>query len=392
MLACVDLVQREHAAETSPSSWSPQVLVDGHGEGGLIALFATAIDTRINSATIRGAFGSRMNTWQEGMDRNLFGLLREFGDAELAAMIAPRSLTIDSSGYPEVTISGEGGGAPGRLTETQVDVTQIERAKQLTQPLNLSKPWPTVAAPISTSKSSSPSLAEAVQWHYSLDSNAQEDRLAYEIERDTQWLLAESAQTRAEFMSKIDATSLETYEKSIEAYRKQFREDVIGDFGLPLSSPNARTRRLDDNAQYTSYEVMLDVWEDVFAYGILLLPKDLKTGERRPVVVCQHGLEGRPTDTILGDHPAYHDFAAKLCERGFIVFAPQNPYIGKDRFRTLQRKAQSARQDTVQRDGAAASTDRELVEIAAWCRRPENRVLWAKLRRKISNANSPASA
>ena len=36
---------------------------------------------------------------------------------------------------------------------------------------------------------------------------------------------------------------------------------------------------------------------------------------------------------------AYHNFAARLAERGFITFAPQNLYIGQDRFRTLQRKA-----------------------------------------------------
>ena len=65
----------------------------------------------------------------------------------------------------------------------------------------------------------------------------------------------------------------------------------------------------------------------------------LKPGEKRPVVVCQHGLEGRPRDTIEGDHWAYHDFAVKLAERGFITFAPQNLYIFEDRFRTLQRKA-----------------------------------------------------
>ena len=73
---------------------------------------------------------------------------------------------------------------------------------------------------------------------------------------------------------------------------------------------------------------MLDVWDDVFAWGVLLVPKDLKPGERRPVVVCQHGLEGLPADTIEGDHRAYHDFAARLCERGFVVFAPHNPYRG----------------------------------------------------------------
>jgi hypothetical protein len=79
----------------------------------------------------------------------------------------------------------------------------------------------------------------------------------------------------------------------------------------------------------------------VFAYGILLVPKNIKEGERRPVVVCQHGLEGRPTD--LADpkkiNPAYNQYACRLAERGFITYAPQNPYIFTDKFRTLQRKS-----------------------------------------------------
>ena len=32
----------------------------------------------------------------------------------------------------------------------------------------------------------------------------------------------------------------------------------------------------------------MDVWPDVIATGILLVPKGIKPGERRPVVVCQH--------------------------------------------------------------------------------------------------------
>ena len=36
------------------------------------------------------------------------------------------------------------------------------------------------------------------------------------------------------------------------------------------------------------------------------------------------------------DHPAYHTYACKLAERGFITYAPQNLYIFGDRFRTLQ--------------------------------------------------------
>jgi hypothetical protein len=115
---------------------------------------------------------------------------------------------------------------------------------------------------------------------------------------------------------------------------------VIGEFELPLLPFNTRSRKSWETDKWTGHEVVLDVFPGVFAYGVLLLPKDLKPGEKRPVVVCQHGLEGRPTDVFLGDNPAYHDFAAKLCERGFITFAPQNPYIFTDRFRTLQRKAQ----------------------------------------------------
>src|SRR5258708_30682960 len=84
--------------------------------------------------------------------------------------------------------------------------------------------------------------------------------------------------------------------------------------------------------------------EEVFAGGVLLLPKDIKPGERRPVAVCQHGLEGLPSDTITDDpkergYSSYKAFAPRLAERGFIVFAPHNPYRGHDDFHVLQRKA-----------------------------------------------------
>jgi hypothetical protein len=96
-----------------------------------------------------------------------------------------------------------------------------------------------------------------------------------------------------------------------------------------------------DEPGYTGYEVVMDVFPDVIAYGILLLPKGMKAGEKRPVVVCQHGLEGRPRDVAdpKVHNPAYNQFAVRLAERGFITFAPQNLYLFGDRFRTLQRKA-----------------------------------------------------
>jgi hypothetical protein len=129
---------------------------------------------------------------------------------------------------------------------------------------------------------------------------------------------------------------------------------VLGRVDLPKLPPNARTRKIYDTPKYVGYEVVLDVFgakpgdgilsaggSDVWAFGILLVPKDLKPGEKRPVVVCQHGLEGRPEDTIRADVAGarfYHEFAAKLADRGFVTFSPQNPYIGKTHFRQLVRK------------------------------------------------------
>jgi hypothetical protein len=164
-------------------------------------------------------------------------------------------------------------------------------------------------------------------------------RQQHEIDRHNQRLLTESPYVRARFMSKLDTSSLARYEKSVEPYREFFAREVIGQFDDPLLPPNVRSRKSYDNPKWTGYEVVMDVFPDVIAYGILLLPRDLKPGEKRPVVVCQHGLEGRPQDLIMGNNPAYHDFATKLAERGFITFAPQNLYIGHDKFRTLQRKA-----------------------------------------------------
>jgi hypothetical protein len=126
--------------------------------------------------------------------------------------------------------------------------------------------------------------------------------------------------------------------------RVDFWEKVIGKLPTEYLPPNPRTRLVHDKERWRGYEVMLDVHQDIFAWGTLLVPKDLQPGERRPVVVCQHGLEGLPEDTIKEDKTshawrAYKAFAARLCERGFVVYAPHNPYRGGDDFRRIQREA-----------------------------------------------------
>ena len=82
--------------------------------------------------------------------------------------------------------------------------------------------------------------------------------------------------------------------------REKIHRELIGKLPDPTLDPNPRTRKIIQDPSYTGYEVVLDVYPDVIASGILLLPTDLKPNERRPVVVCQHGLEGTPMDTIAG--------------------------------------------------------------------------------------------
>jgi len=88
------------------------------------------------------------------------------------------------------------------------------------------------------------------------------------------------------------------YESSAFFCAPYIWEEVIGRKPAATMPPNPRTRLIYETPDLTEYteEVALDVWPDVIAYGILVLPKNLKPGEQRPVVVCQHGLEGRCPD------------------------------------------------------------------------------------------------
>lgn len=335
----------------------------GYGEGGMEAMFAGGLDTRISVTCVSGFYGPRNDSWQEPIDRNFCGLLQHFDAAELAMLFAGRQLIIETSRGPEVTLAGEGG-APAKLVSPNRVAAQrsLQAAAEtlgvslgdpranfaLVNPptgafasdealthllsrlgVNANLPDPAALSPVTVN-------AEAAV----PDAQAREKRLLQAMNRHNQALLQESGFVREQLMSQLDTRSLTAFSKTQEAYRTIFRDQVIGAFDAPLLPLAARSRKTWETPTWTGYEVQLDVFPEVFAYGALLLPKDLRPGERRPVVVCQHGLEGRPTDTFLDDHRAYHDYAAKLCESGFIVFAPQNPYIFGDRFRTLQRKAQ----------------------------------------------------
>ena len=205
--------------------------VIGWGEGGLLALSAGALDTRVAAVCVSGYFDSRQNVWQEPVYRNVFGLLEQFGDAELASLVAPRSLIIESARGPELVVPAGTGGAPGRLVTPRLEEVrkEVERARNLVAGLTpapvlelvvsgdgagpfgssaaLSKFLAALSpgAPLATA-GGAPTLLRSV-----FDPAPRQRSQMHEIDRHSQRLLTESAGVRQQFMSKLETKSLDRY-------------------------------------------------------------------------------------------------------------------------------------------------------------------------------------
>ncbi len=358
-------VQKVLALVDWMSPYAEPVGVVGYGEGGLIAFYSAAVDTRIQAAVVSGYFQSRQEVWREPIYRNVWGLLHEFGDAEIASLIAPRPLIVEASRGPEVQgppprRDGRGGAAPGQLVSPPVESVKAEfdRTLPFYQQLDSENALRLIATEDGlpgTTETLTAFLtglgvtdAHVDKYHLlsppldePFDYEARQQRQFGQLVNVTQRFLREAASQRQQFFWKnTDTSSLARWEETCADAKTYFWDEVIGRCPAPDVSANPRTRLIYDEPKWKGYEVVLDVWKDVFAYGILLLPNDLKPGEQRPVVVCQHGLEGRPQDTADPRiNSVYHAYAAQLADRGFIAYAPQNPYIGADAFRVIQRKA-----------------------------------------------------
>jgi cephalosporin-C deacetylase-like acetyl esterase len=376
------------------------IIVWGHGEGGLLAMHAAALDPRIDICIVSGYFQERENVWREPIYRNVWRQLAEFGDSDIASLIAPRQLIIEACAAPEVDGPSaprqgrSGGAAPGAIRIPSIDSIkrEFDRAKAHFDKLGVGEKIRLIKSGDGTGPAGAQETMTLVKKAFEIadrrlkkpidwkDDEALRQRIAArqkrqfeELRRHTQRLMHLSDKVRDKYWAGADRSSLAKWEETQEAYRTKVYDELIGRIPYDLLPPNARTRKIIDEPTHVGYEVVLDVWEkqsgqpsaissqpegsdaqpstlnpqrfpSVIAGGILLLPKDIKPGEKRPVVVCQHGLEGVPMDTITEDpkssgYGPYKGFSSALVKRGFIVYAPQNPYRGHDNFRVIQRKS-----------------------------------------------------
>lgn len=341
----------------------PLALV-GHGDGGFAALLTAAIDTRVETTLVSAAWGSIENTWQQPIGRNLFGLQKDFGDAQLATLIAPRKLIIEAATMQPYRVDAPGA-APGEMHAPTL--AEIQSASNELQALLGRQPnFIDFALPSAKDGNDNEDLYEfgstaarnallvamgiapqdTVSELHSIavtpfpwDAKELRRRQLDQLERLSDHWTAASRETRKQWLDQVDTSSLEAYSSQIAPHRERFYRDVIGRWELPMHEPKVRSRLWRSTDKWRGYEVEMDLFPDVIAGGILLVPNDVDDAQPRPAVVCVHGLEGKPLDTIEKDHYAYHDFAARLCERGFVVFCPQQLYLGHDRFRVLQRQS-----------------------------------------------------
>jgi dienelactone hydrolase len=334
---------------------SPKIPIGvwGYGEGGEVALLSAALDDRISAAVASGYFAPREGLWKEPLYRNVFGLLRDFGDAELAAMVAPRSLMIETKSGP--TVSGPStndpvrrGGAPGTLAP----VPESEIAREYRRAVRLSNAHPPqlstdATGPFLQALHLKPVTAGTVDIP-ARDARSRQHRQFQEMVDYTQRMVRESNITRETLWSPAEGAGVERWRTLAPKYRAMLWDDAIGRLRAAPVPLNVRSAQNYHGAKWTGYDVMYDIAPDVFGYGILLVPRDIRSGERRPVVVAQHGLDGRPQflfgqeevdrkDGAYTNFHFYQNIGSRLAGLGFVVYMPQNPYIGD--FRHINRLA-----------------------------------------------------
>jgi dienelactone hydrolase len=346
-----------------------KVGVAGYAEGGLVAFHAAAVDPRIDAALVSGYFDRRGRVWEEPIDRNVWSRLERFGDADIASLVLPRHLVVEHAPVPAFT-SSKGAWQTPAGSSVRAEFQRIPAVAAFPTPSLVMGRAGEPVGPVSdealgefanrlgitlTREAGGP----AVERRRNFDPDARHAREAAGIERHVQGLVRAAEHVRDQgFLFKVlpELTTLRwstekrrptlptaKFVEGARPFRERLRRDGVGVFDAPYSPLNARTRRIAETPAWTAWDVVLDVWPDVFAWGVLVMPNNIAAGERRPVVVVQHGRNGLPRDTIDRRSSSYNDFGAALAERGFIVFAPHNLYRGEDRYRWLARKANTVR-------------------------------------------------
>lgn len=137
-----------------------------------------------------------------------------------------------------------------------------------------------------------------------------------------------------------DFFSIKNYEASLYPYRQQLRNY----FGYPppkaTKGKMTKFEKAGEDKYSMVYRAWIEVAEGVHAYGIFMVPQNLKG--KAPMIVAIHGGGGNP-EAICGldERKPYHNFGYEAVKRGYIVWAPGltmlSDYSGDDTIQGVSR-------------------------------------------------------
>lgn len=298
----------------------------GVGQGGMTALYAAAVDKGIAGVTVQDYFQQREQSWEEPVDRVLYGQLNEFGDAEVSALVAPRPLSIVTR-------------QQGEISPESVQ-TEVVRTQRFYRGLHAENKLAMLE--VSNDASSAGAIAAASM----LGAKQQGVPLQIEERVSTKKILVirnehfealyrylrrlcmDSDSHRTAYW-KLAMTAPQDRQRKVTNLRTELQTLMgeLPDQSIPL---HPRTLLIGKTDKFLAYEVLLDTVPGLEAYGHLLVPRVAPESPNKlfPAIVCQHGFGGAPkfisgigTDIESNDH-FYHRFGERLAERGYVVFAP----------------------------------------------------------------------
>jgi dienelactone hydrolase len=286
-----------------PSVDAERIAVAGHGQGGMTALYAGALEPRFRAVVVSGYFDTHPAIFNEPEERTIWAQAHSFGDAEVGALIARGRLIVSGAPGEELARMPKG---HARSVRTISDA--FDELRNSLQPAAI--PEPTQNPQSNAERAYSISNSQLNQWQVRLRNSAIEAFAS----REKAWSGA------------FEVASPEAVAEWSRPRREAWL-DVIGRYPAASGPVIARSVAVYDEPEFTGYRLSVHVYEGVHAYGILLVPKGMKAGERRPVVFTQHGLGGRPEHAlgVVPDEAAdkvYSRFGRDLARRGYIVFAP----------------------------------------------------------------------
>ena len=206
-----------------------------------------------------------------------------------------------------------------------------EAQKKYRQPVRLEPPMEQLFGPVERLRSQEMAFGVSIRRHDERDV----ERVSSDVSKIEQYLLGliPAAEARR---SKLLA------EAGAKVVARRWLEESVGVLPPYIGAMRPRERTVAEDTGWTGLSITIDALPGVIAQGVILRPKGLREFERRPLVVVQHGLMGRPESlfhqpTDSQEYRTYRNFAERLVAEGFIVFCPQNPYSGD--FRHLQMLA-----------------------------------------------------